>query len=207
MNNSELYKKWFIEKQFERSDLFFQLTEKYKVQSCLYPGSFIHITPSFYIKTVFYVDSDSNAKKFFADETGVKKLINARKTYKQDSKFRFFGQDYFKPIDIEEGSIDLLVSQWAGPISKACKKYLKIGGHLLVNNSHADAGIAALDGNYLLVGAVKSAEKGCGISEEILDQYFQAKKERVTTIESLLESEKGIAHKKIASYYVFEKLS
>ena len=177
MSNFDIYKKYFIDKQFEREELFLKLVEKYQIKSILYPGSFVHITPSFSIPKAYYVDSDGQAKKFFAKKDEVMALVAKRKNYTQEPELSFFGQDYFKPIDIEAGSVDLLVSQYAGPISQACKKYLRKGGHLLVNNSHADAGIAALDKDYKLVGAVNLVNGKYGISENKLDTYFHPKKE------------------------------
>lgn len=46
---------------------------------------------------------------------------------------------------------DLLISQYAGFISDTCINYLKVNGYLLVNNSHADAGLAAIDKDYKLL--------------------------------------------------------
>ncbi len=202
---TELYKKWFIDRQFERAELFLKLTEKYKINTVLYPGSFVHITPSFYIPTAYYVDSDRKAKKFFANKSEVVELINKRKNYEQEPELHFFGQDYFKPLDIKERSIDLLISQYAGPISQACKRYLKKGGNLLVNNSHADAGIAALDSDYKLVGAVKFSNRKYTISEDNLDEYFYPKKDKELSIKYLSELGKGVGYTKTASSYIFEK--
>ncbi len=205
MNNRELYQKWFIDRQFERADLFLALVKKYKIKSVLYPGSFIHITPSFFIPRAYYVDSDQKAKRFFAKEDEVNELILKNKKYEEAPKITFFGQDYFKLLDIKEGSIDLLVSQYAGPISQACKKYLKKSGHLLVNNSHADAGIAALDADYKLVGVIKLLNTKEVISENKLDDYFHPKKNLKPSIDYLMKQGKGIGYTKTAMSYVFEK--
>ena len=57
-----------------------------------------------------------------------------------------------------EKSFDLLISQYAGFVSQHCKKYLKIGGILLVNNSHGDASMAKLDDDYKFVGGDQSSQ-------------------------------------------------
>ncbi|WP_299461903.1 hypothetical protein [uncultured Microscilla sp.] len=204
-NHLELYNKYYVDRQFEKVDLFELLADKYQIKVVLYPGSFVHITPSFIIPKAYYVDADKAAKKFFAHKEEVMELISKNKTYSEDIVLEFFGQDYFKPINIKEGSVDLLVSQYAGPISQACKKYLKKGGHLLVNNSHADAGIAALDPDFQLVGVVKSSKGKHRIDERALDEYFCPKKDLDLSIDYLLKLGKGVGYTKTADSYVFEK--
>lgn len=205
MNNFDLYKKYFIDRDFERADLFEMLVEKYSIETVLYPGSFVHVTPSFFIPRAYYVDSDGGAKRFFADMDAVMAIINEKKVYKQDAEVYFFGQDYFKPLNIEERSIDLMVSQYAGPISQACKKYLKNGGILLANNSHADAGIASLDPDYRFIGVVNFAKGKHSISEKNLDEYFQPKKNPILSLKALMALGKGVGYTKTASSYLFER--
>lgn len=52
-NPLQLYKEHFVDKQFERLQLFLLLNALYTIKSVLYPGSFVHMTPSFvFPKTV-----------------------------------------------------------------------------------------------------------------------------------------------------------
>mgnify|MGYP003981283415 CR=1 FL=1 len=125
MDNQELYNKHFVLKAFERVDLFEAIRNKYGCRSALYPGSFIHITPSFIFPGVIYIDSDSQAKKFFKNIKDVKEIINSKKQYPEKSNVIFFGQSYLKPLPIPVNSTDLLISQYAGFVSMYCKKYLK----------------------------------------------------------------------------------
>ena len=206
MNVLDLYKKEYLEKQFERTELFIQIQEKYNIENALYPGSYVHITPSFVIPHVVYVDSDRNANRFFNDPKSVSKFIEKNKKYEETPSFRFIHRDYSKPLDLPENNFDLLISQWAGPISQSCKKYLRQGGILLANNSHADSGVAHLDSDYELVAVVQFNNGKFSISEKNLDAYFIPKKESNFTIESLLQSGRGIAYKKTANSYIFKKL-
>ena len=60
------YRKYHIDKADERRGLFEGLVERFGVGRALYPGSFVHVTPSFVIPEVVYVDSDKRAAAFFA---------------------------------------------------------------------------------------------------------------------------------------------
>jgi hypothetical protein len=137
-NPLKLYNEYFVERDFERLDLFQLLAEKYGIKSALYPGSFVHITPSFVYPVTTYVDTDKRAKTFF-DDVSVRDFVAKRKTYAEEAKITFYPQDYRTQINEIVERFDLLISQYAGFVSQYCKRYLKIGGVLLVNNSHGDA--------------------------------------------------------------------
>ena len=201
-----LYKKYFVDNNFERTDLFARLRDRYQIESALYPGSFVHVTPSFYFPKVVYVDTDGQAKKFFADKIAVKKIIDHRKAYYQDPNFDFIGMNYTQPLDLKVKSFDFLISQYAGIISQPCKKYLKTGGLLLANNSHGDAGVAYLDQDYELVGVIKTNKGKQNISETGLDKYFIPKSKTNLTIDYLIGLGKGIGYTKTASAYLFRRL-
>ena len=49
----------------------------------LYPGCCVHVTPSFVITEMVYVDADSNARKFF-DAGRTVSLISANKEYSDE---------------------------------------------------------------------------------------------------------------------------
>ena len=72
MKNGEaisLYKKHYFDKNDESLDQFLILAKKFNIKSVLYPGSFVHITPSFVFPKVVYVDNSEIAKDFFNDQT------------------------------------------------------------------------------------------------------------------------------------------
>jgi hypothetical protein len=207
LDNKKIYKKYFIEKKFERVDLFKAIESKYGCRNVLYPGSFVHITPSFVFPDVVYVDNDSQAKKFFNDISQVKKIIRSKKLYDEEGHVRFFGQSFEKPLDIAEGSIDLLISQYAGFISLHCKKYLKSGGILLVNNSHGDASMARLDADYNFIAVVKKQGDNYSISDKGLGTYFIPKKPVKVTQSYLEEIQRGIGYTRSASSYILKKIT
>ena len=64
-DSAKLYLQY--EEKMQRSDLFKLLAESYTIKKVLYPGSYIHISPSFYFSEVVYVDTDSKAVKFKID--------------------------------------------------------------------------------------------------------------------------------------------
>lgn len=202
----ELYRKYFLDRNFERLDLFQRIDEKYDIQRVLYPGSYVHITPSFFFPDVVYVDSDKKAKKFFDNQKLLQDFVNRRKNYLQKTKVTFHFADYRNSIDEIEESFDLLISQYAGFVGQHCKRYLKKGGLLLANNSHGDAGVAALDDGYRLIAVVQSSSEKYRVSETNLEQYFVPKASKVhATKEYLLELGRGMGYKKSASVYVFRR--
>ena len=204
-NPIELYKEYFVDREFERLDLFQLLAEQFKVQSALYPGSFVHITPSFVFPKTTYVDSDKRAKQFFQFPE-VFDFIALHKTYPQNAIVTFHPTDYRKEIDERNESYDLLISQYAGFVSQHCKCYLKINGILLVNNSHGDASMASIDPDYEFIAVILKNKGKHRISKRGLDTYFVPKKPVQVTKTFLEQIQKGIGYRKIASSYIFCKV-
>ena len=176
--------------------------ERYPVQNALYAGSFVHIAPSFIIPTVTYVDSYKKAKQVFEDPQTIE-YINSRKEYEQDPTVRFVLADFTTELDLPEQGFDLLISQYAGLISYHCKKYLKVGGILVANNSHGDASMAYLDAGYELLGVINKRSDRFVFSDSNLEGYFIPKRGFQTTEEELLRTMKGIGYTKSAGNYVF----
>ena len=206
-NPLSLYKKYHIDREDERLGLFTILADKFKIKNALYPGSFVHITPSFVIPKVVYVDNYKKTKKLFSDPTLIE-FISKKKLYKEEAVIAFHFKDYQKDIEEPKESFDLLISQYAGFISLYCKKYLKVGGLLVANNSHGDASMAFLDKDYRFTG-VFNKRKGnkYTFSDKNLDTYFIPKKPREITREYLLKTQKGIGYTKSPASYLFTKIS
>lgn len=203
--NIELYNKHFVQSNRELLQLFQLLKEKYSINSAVYPGSFVHITPAFVFPKTAFIDSDQRVEKFFCDEE-VLVMVEKKKLYKERTKIDTFQQNYEKLTPLLKNHYDLLISQYAGFVSQACKKYLKIGGILLVNNSHADAGFAHLDKDYAFIGVANHAKDKWRISEKDLNKYFIPKKGSHPTKKTLSETMKGVGYTKIASNYVFKRV-
>lgn len=201
-----LYKQHYIERDYEQLDLFRLLATKYAINKVVYPGSYVQISPSFIFPDVVYIDSDSKAKKFFADRS-CEVYIETRKEYEEETHVAFYGIDYKKTQDELHGQCDLLISQYAGFISDTCKRYLKIGGILLVNNSHGDAGLASIDNDYRLIAAVHKSGGTYRLTKASLEKYFVPKKNIIVTKKLLYETGKGVGYTKTAPLYIFKRVS
>ena len=200
-----LYREYFADRDFERLDLFQLLAEQFKVKSALYPGSFVHITPSFVFPKTTYVDTDKRAKQFFQSPEVID-FIEQQKAYPQSAEVSFHPTDYRNVIDEQDKSYDLLISQYAGFVSQHCKRYLRINGILLVNNSHGDASMASIDQDYECIAAILRRKGKHRISEKGLDTYFISKKPIEVTREYLEQTQKGIGYQKTASSYLFRRV-
>ena len=207
LNNQafQAYQKYYIDRDYEQVDLFRLLKNEYGIVNAVYPGSYIQISPSFIYPRVVYIDSDKNAVRFFRDES-LKELVEDRKEYPEDPEIIFHGIDYRNLIEDYRSGFDLLISQYAGFISGVCKPYLKKGGYLLVNNSHADAGMASLDADYRLIAAVHRRAGKYRLSTASLDGYFIPRKDIKVTRELLLEQQTGIGYTRTAALYLFQKV-
>src|SRR6056297_395128 len=167
----KLYKQYFVDKKEERKNLFEKLKDIYKPQKGIYPGSFVHISPSFYIQEMIYIDSDKRITKFFEDKN-VSKYINLNKTYEENPRIKAFQADFSSNLSIDEYYFDIMFSFYAGFISQSCKKYLKNNGILVCNNSHGDASIAYTDEDYKLRAVVKRNGGTFSITDIDLNTYF-----------------------------------
>ena len=201
----DLYQKYFQDRQFERFNLFEIIADNYNVQRALYPGSFVHITPSFVFPDVVYVDNDKQAKKFFSTPE-IYTFIGERKIYPHEARVSFHFADYRNGCNEPFETFDLLISQYAGFVGQYCKQYLKTDGFLLANNSHGDAGMAAIDEDYQLLAVFSAKNEKYKISANNLDEYFVPKSQVGITKEYLEKLQKGIGYKKTAGVYLFQKV-
>jgi hypothetical protein len=172
----------------------------------LYPGSFVDIAASFVFPNVVYVDSDRRAAAFFSDITGVDELVRENGRGFQAAQWEFLSADYTADIGVEDESVDLLVSLYAGFISEEWTRYLKQEGHLLVNSSHGDAALASLDDRYRLVAAVRKLRNGYRIDASDLDTYLIPKTGHSPSRNDVLASGRGIAYTKPSAAYLFERI-
>lgn len=201
-----LYRQYYIERDSERLDLFQLLLNRYAIQKALYPGSFVHVTPSFVYPVTVYVDNDKQARKFF-NAPEVLEYITNRKIYEQAASVTFHAQSYTEDFGENLESFDLLISHYAGFVSLYCTKYLKVGGLLLVNNSHGDASMASLDAALKLVAVVHRRDGKHRITDSNLEQYLIPKSDQPMTRAYLQQIQRGIGYKKSASMYIFRRMS
>lgn len=206
---ADLYETYHVARQDERLYLFTAIREHFGVQRGLYPGCFVHVTPSFVIPAMYYVDSDRRAQKFFTGGFAAA-LARQRRMYQSESEIHFHSQSYEDPLPIADQSVDLIVSQYAGFVSHACLRYLVRGGYLIANNSHGDAGLAWSNPELELVAVVQRRGERFSVSTDCLSEYFIPKSPQVPTQPEELASYirslgRGIGYTKTASNYVFRR--
>lgn len=117
----------------------------------------------------------------------------------------FHPADYATELPVEDGSIDLLVSMYAGFISEHCSRYVRPGGHLVANNSHGDASMAMLDPGWQFVAAVVSRSGEYAVRSDGLDRYLVPKRGDPPTREQLHQTNRGVAFTTPAFAYVFQR--
>lgn len=206
----DLYRKYHLDKGDERFGLFAILRSEYNVQRGLYPGCFVHVTPSFVIPEMVYVDSDSRARKFFQSGS-TESFVCANKEYGDEPSVMFIAGDYTDHLSIHDKSFDLLISQYAGFVSEACTRYLRRGGYLVANNSHGDAGPARLNPELELIAAIQRRGERFSLTTQNPCEYFVPKSKAVPTnpkeMQAYLRAKgRGIGYKKSATDYVFRRL-
>lgn len=197
-----------------------------RITSVLYPGSWIHVTPSLVFSEATYVDSFTGRQNllhsFFHDHRLVD-YLEKHKRYDGQPVVKLLPQDYQSQLaETPHESIDLLISLDASsdrPISTACHRYVRPGGYLYVNDGHGDASAAFGSPElWTLVGAFASEEQGPpGLlqSKTDLERYFVHKKKRekgrrLSSQEALENANKGYSkrpHKCLenAEVYIFRK--
>lgn len=196
----------YVNKAGDRYDIFVALSKHYSIKKALYPGSYIHITPSLVIPKVIYVDNFKKAIKFFQNEQEIMGFVEANKTYHEPSKIRFIPKDYWNEMAIPHGYVDLLISQYAGFVSTACKKYLKKGGILLANDSHGDATMAYHDDEFAFMGILKYQKGHYSIESRKLEDYFQQRGGKPIDMDKVKKTMKGPKYLKQSDYYMFTKI-
>ena len=186
------------------------IKNKFEVKRVLYPGSWIHLTPSIVFPYVVYVDSFSKMKSMLGDSE-LLAYIGRNSEILDKPIIKFYQADYRKALPEEKESFDLLISLSSGFVSQSCKKYLKKRGLLFVNNEHYDAITAYVDSDFLPIGVF--THPGRLIEEtQIVHEYFITKTNQQITEEMVREnitkspSKAKYKLKKKAPFYLFQKL-
>ena len=196
----------YVSKAGDRFDIFDKITEQYAIKRALYPGSYVHITPSLIIPEVYYVDTDKKAIRFFREMNEIIEFIETSKIYSEKCRIQFEPIDYWQELSIPPQYVDLLISQFAGFVSKACQKYLKIGGILLANDSHGDATMAHSDDHFALIGILKYVKGKYQIESNKLESYFKQRNGKPVDMEKVQKTMKGPKYSLAADYYIFRKV-
>lgn len=188
----------------DRWRLFQAISAAVPASRVLYPGSYVDIAPSFVYDDVTYADMDKRAAAFFADVDGVKQIISDHNG-NVNSRVAFEHGDY-RALELEAESFDLLISLYAGFISEACGHLLRVGGKLLVNSSHGDAALAALNPRFELDAIVRSAQGCYRVTNRDLESYMVPTKAQTITVDRIKASGRGIAYTKSPFAYLFGRV-
>lgn len=190
----------------DRSELFAALVDWLPVERALYPGSYVDLSPSTALRSVTYVDTDARAARFFADADLVEAELAGRTRPGAGQDVRFVAADYTQPLDVADGSVDLLVSLFAGPVSDHTRRYLRPGGWLLANSSHGDASLAALDPMLHLVAVAHHREGHYRLTTDRLEEYLVPRRPESANADRIRSSGRGIAYTRTAFAYLFQNL-
>lgn len=160
---ASIYDEYVVAHGLERSELLASLRERCGGSpTVLYPGSFVHVTPSFYFQHVVYVDTSDFARAFFDQTEDVLDLVRARRTYLQQPYVRFLRQDFTHQLPLQQSSFDVLIALYTSDVSRTCRRYVKPGGMILSDNHHGDAEQAAAFSDLeLLAVAEQQRNKLC----------------------------------------------
>lgn len=199
-----LYQQYYIDKEDERRGLFRLLSEEYDLSSGMYPGSFVHITPAFYIPEMVFIDNDRRIDRFFKDERTAA-YIEEHKTYADPSRIHWQQTDYSMVTGLQEDHYDILFSFYAGFISQSCKRFLRRHGILLANNSHGDASLAIADPDYEPVGVVLRRGDDFRIKTHTLEPYITKQDSSAIDTERVRERMIGERFSAKAYAYLFRK--
>lgn len=172
----------------------------------LYPGSYVDVAVSMAFSTVTYVDLDQRAAQFFEDSAGVREIIGSRAGPRSVS-VEFIHADYTNGLGLVPESFDLLVSLYAGFVSEACTRYLRVGGTLLVAPSHGDAAMASIDPRYELSGVVTSRSGDYRVKTDNLHTYLNPENPMTVTPEYLHKHQRGIPYTRSPFAYLFTRTS
>ena len=190
----------------DRSSLFASLADTLPIERALYPGSYVDLSPSTAVRSVTYVDTDARAARFFADDALVRAELAGRSRPGAGLEVRFMARDYTQPLEVAEGSMDLLISLFAGPVWENAQGYLRPGGWLLANTSHGDASLAALDPTLRLVGVAHHSGGQYRVTTDGLERYLIPKRPETADADRIRSTGRGIAYTRTAFAYLFRAL-
>lgn len=193
----EQYNQFYREIGFERAEIFSYIKEEFESKMVLYPGSSIHITPSFYFEHVVYIDRSDLAAAFFKERAQVEELIGGNRSYKRSPHFQYLKMDFTGELGLRLESYDLLISLFSGKQIEYCHRYLKKGGLILTNSLFSD--------NETLKDS----------SLFTLERAFKVQKGKVVELEEseagpgrsrLVRENRGFSYRDDELYYIYRKM-
>lgn len=129
MDVKRAYETLYLEHGLERTGLFACLRKTFPAaEAVAYPGSSIHLAPSFVFRNVTYIDRMETTIRFFRHTDEVRAYVNTRKTYREEPRIRFHALDYSVIPDGMKDSFDLAFALYAPGALPAAAALVKPGG-------------------------------------------------------------------------------
>lgn len=201
------YQKLYCEMGFERAKLFEAISKKYKCTHVLYPGSSVHITPSFYFQHVAYVDKSEISNLFFEEIGEVVKYVNENKKYRQTPYIAFLNEDFTKKLSIRTANYDLLIAIYADNVIDSCKRYIISDGLILTNDYYGEGQKILHDPSITLEAMIKRKGKSYEIMEchvDTLDR-IKEKNKKTDNKKSIVRTNSGFEYRDNEYYLLFRK--
>ena len=204
MNHNKLYNNHYTDIGFDRTNLFEFIKKVFHSEKVLYPGSSIHISPSFVFKQVIYVDKSKGAADFFADNQEVSKIIEKNKRGPVSGYYEFLAHDYINEhLPLRDNSFDLLISLYADNIIDYCRRYVRDKGIIISNNFHDEAVKAVKYNELTLIGYINRTKNRYACYKDELTRKLKHRDEE--KIQKLCRKNKNgsMWYEDNETYYVF----
>ncbi|TJX13464.1 hypothetical protein E9840_09470 [Tissierella creatinini] len=205
MNHNTIYNNQYTDIGFDRTSLFEFIKEVFHSEKVLYPGSSIHISPSFIFEHVIYVDKSKAAEDFFMDNQAVKKIIENNRRGNGSRYYEFLSFDYINEgLPLRDYSFDLLISLYADNIIDYCRRYVRDKGMIISNNFHDEALKAVKYDELTLVGYIhKTKNRYAFYNDEPTRELKHRDEEKIQKL--CMKNKNGsIWYEDKETYYVFQ---
>lgn len=168
-----------------------------QANQCLYPGSYIHVTPSLCFSSCTYVDPFVGAKNhvhdFFQNDRNqlTEYLLGPNADDNLHIEFiQTSVEDFAHPKRDDPHKFDVLLSFSApGRISEVCAPLVRRNGLLLVNDEHGDASLAySQEDVWRLVGLIQHVGTQIQTDPAVLDTCFCGKSGNILPHQALQNS-------------------
>jgi hypothetical protein len=163
----------------------------------LYPGCWCDVSASQVWDEVTYVDLDGNAARFFADDLGVRSIVD-----RPEARWRFLHADYLQALDLPV-AFDLLLSMYSGPLGPTCLPYVTPGGWFLANPSHGDVALAMLDPALELNAVIVATPQGPALKTDDVASWTTPKRAVPDVREHVATTGRGVPYQREADAYLF----
>lgn len=196
----------YVGESWSRIEAYRAIKKEFNIKTVLYPGSYVHITPSLIFPEVIYMDTDKKANSFFTNREDIWQYINHNKEYSDDHKFHFLHEDYRMANKLQQSSVDLIISEYAGFVSLYTKPFLKKKGILIAGDSHGDGTMANSDTDFKFLGVLEYNKGHYFYKNRDKGNYFTMNRNRDVDFDLIRKKMKGPKYSHNAAYYIFQKI-